>query len=323
MKNYYITLDIGGTKTSGAIFSRDGKILEDYVYVTPSKTFDGEEAVYQNTKSVADHLIRHFRIGMDEVEGMGVGCPGPLDRKTGVILHAPMMRWKNFPLVERLKEDFQVPVYLDNDGNLGALAEQRCGVAKGEGSVFYMTVSTGCGGGFVKDGEIYHGAKDAALEIGHMCVEMEGRKCPCGARGCFELYASGTALNKEANNQVFRHKDSLLYGVSSEKTGGITGKDILEAARKEDAFAMGLYRKEGEYLGVGVGNILRLFDPSVVVLGGGVTKAKEFFHTSLIDTLKDRGFVHLKEDRIRYSKLNDKVVLYGAYYLAKEGILEG
>ncbi len=321
MKKYYIALDIGGTKTSGAVFLQGGTIAEDYVYVTPSKTFDGEEAVYQNTKGVVEHLLRRFQIEISDVLGIGVGCPGPLDRKTGVILHAPMMRWRNFPLIKRLQEDFPVPICLDNDGNLGALAEQRCGEAKGEEAVFYMTVSTGCGGGLVVDGTIYHGAKDGAMEIGHMCVETEGRQCPCGAKGCFELYASGTALNRWANSQIRLHEDSILYRLAMEEEREITGKDILEAAEKGDFFALELYRKEGEYLGIGIGNILRLFDPSAVVLGGGVTKAKAFFHDAMVRTLKSRGFVNMKEDMIRYSRMNDRVVLYGAYYLIKEETL--
>ena len=170
MSKYYLIMDIGGTKTTGALFTENGEIVDDYAYTAKSQTFKGEEAVYQNTKAVLYHVIEHFQVSMEDVLGIGVGSPGPLDTKRGIIVHAPLMGWKNFPIVQRLKEDFQKPVVLDNDGNLGALAEQRCGLAMGYDNVMYMTVSTGCGGGMVINGQIYHGKNDGAGEVGHMSI---------------------------------------------------------------------------------------------------------------------------------------------------------
>ena len=196
MSKYYLIMDIGGTKTTGALFTEDGKPVDDYFYVVKSQTYKGEEAVYQNTKSALDHIIEHFNVNMDDVLGIGVGGPGPLDVKRGVIIYSPMMGWKNFPIVDRLKQDFKKPVIMDNDGNLGALAEQRCGEGKGLDNVLYMTVSTGCGGGAVINREIYHGKTDSAAEFGHMSINLEGKECPCGGKGCLELYASGTAMKR-------------------------------------------------------------------------------------------------------------------------------
>ena len=178
MSKYYLIMDIGGTKTTGALFTEDGKPVDDYFYVVKSQTYKGEEAVYQNTKSALDHVIEHFHVNMDDVLGIGVGGPGPLDVKRGVIIYSPMMGWKNFPIVDRLKQDFHKPVIMDNDGNLGALAEQRCGEGKGLDNVLYMTVSTGCGGGAVINREIYHGKTDSAAEFGHMSINLEGKECP-------------------------------------------------------------------------------------------------------------------------------------------------
>ena len=175
------------------------------VYTAPSQTFKGEEAVYQNTKNVLKTVLDHFSLSTKDVRGIGVGSPGPLDSKRGVIIHAPLMGWKNFPIVERLKNDFYTDVLLDNDGNLGAFAEQRCGVAKGLQNVAYMTVSTGCGGGLVIGGKIYRGKHDGAGEVGHVSIDKNGLPCPCGSRGCFELYASGTAMNR------IMKEDCLLY----------------------------------------------------------------------------------------------------------------
>ena len=321
MSKYYLIMDIGGTKTTGALFTENGEIVDDYAYTAKSQTFKGEEAVYQNTKAVLYHVIEHFQVSMEDVLGIGVGSPGPLDTKRGIIVHAPLMGWKNFPIVQRLKEDFQKPVVLDNDGNLGALAEQRCGLAMGYDNVMYMTVSTGCGGGMVINGQIYHGRNDGAAEVGHMSIDPEGRLCPCGSQGCFELYASGTAINRQIRDDMRTGEASSmafeLAGYDEEK---LDGKVLVEAASRGDEYALEIYRKEGYYLGVGLANLFNLFDPDVFVLGGGVTKAREYFHEELMKTLKERCIQKVEEDQIRYSVMNDRVVLYGAYYLIRDHV---
>lgn len=318
MSKYFLIMDIGGTKTTGALFTEDGQIVDDYAYTAKSQTFKGEEAVYQNTKAVLYKVIEHFQVSMDDILGIGVGSPGPLDTKNGVIVHAPLMGWKNFPIVERLKEDFNKPVVLDNDGNLGALAEQRCGLGKGYDNVMYMTVSTGCGGGMIINGQIYHGRNDGAGEVGHMSIDPEGRLCPCGAQGCFELYASGTAINQQIHDDMRAGFKSLAFEMAEYDEEKLDGKVLNAAAENGDAYALEIYRKEGYYLGVGLANLFNLFDPDVFVLGGGVTKARKYFHDEMMKTFKERCIQNVSEDQIRYSVMNDRVVLYGAYYLIRE-----
>ncbi|AMJ40584.1 ROK family protein [Anaerotignum propionicum] len=318
MMRYYLILDIGGTKTSGALFTEDGKIVDDYVHVAPSKTFLGEEAVYQNTKDVLLHIINHFSLKKEEILGIGVGSPGPLDAEKGVIIHAPLMGWHNFPIVERLEADFGMKVMLDNDGNLGALAEVRMGVAMGLKNVIYMTVSTGCGGGIVVNGEVYRGSSSGAGEVGHMSIMPEGLKCPCGSVGCFELYASGTAINHRLKEDMKKGIQSEAFELAEFKTENLNGKVLNEAAELGDAYALEVYCKEGYYLGIGIANQFNFFNPDTIVLGGGVTKAKKFFHEALMETLKERCIQPISDSSVRYSVMNDRVVLYGAYCLIKE-----
>ncbi|WMI79949.1 ROK family protein [Anaerotignum sp. MB30-C6] len=315
---YYLILDIGGTKTSGALFTEDGKIVEDYVHVSPSKTFLGEEAVYQNTKDVLVHIINHFSLEMEDVLGIGVGSPGPLDAEKGIIIHAPLMGWRNFPIVERLEADFGKKVLLDNDGNLGALAEVRMGVAKGLQNVIYMTVSTGCGGGIVVNGQVYRGSSFGAGEVGHMSIMPEGLTCPCGSVGCFELYASGTAINNRLLIDMEKGIQSKAFDLAEHKAENLNGKVLNKAAELGDAYALEVYRKEGYYLGIGIANQFNFFNPQTIVLGGGVTKAKKFFHETLMETLKQRCIQPIDDGSVRYSIMNDRVVLYGAYCLIKE-----
>lgn len=323
MSKYYLIMDIGGTKTTGALFTEDGKPVDDYFYVVKSQTYKGEEAVYQNTKSALDHVIEHFNVNMDDVLGIGVGGPGPLDVKKGVIIYSPMMGWKNFPIVDRLKQDYKKPVIMDNDGNLGALAEQRCGEGKGLDNVLYMTVSTGCGGGVVINKEIYHGRNDSAGEFGHMSIDPEGLDCPCGGKGCFELYASGTAMKRRMVADIKSGIKSAAFEAVGYDPEKIEGKYLTEAAENGDEYALDFYKKEGYYLGYGLSILFNLFDPDVFVLGGGVTKARKYFHGEMMKQLQARTVMNITEDRIKYSVMNDHVVLYGAYYLIKEYLEKG
>lgn len=318
MSKYYLIMDIGGTKTTGALFTEDGKPVDDYFYVVKSQTYKGEEAVYQNTKSALDHIIEHFNVNMDDVLGIGVGGPGPLDVKRGVIIYSPMMGWKNFPIVDRLKQDFKKPVIMDNDGNLGALAEQRCGEGKGLDNVLYMTVSTGCGGGAVINREIYHGKTDSAAEFGHMSINLEGKECPCGGKGCLELYASGTAMKRRLVEDMKAGIKSSAFEAAGYDSEKIDARYLAEAAEAGDSYALEFYKQEGYYLGCGLSILFNLFDPDVFVLGGGVTKAKKYFHDEMMKQLNERTVMHVTEDRVKYSVLNDRVVMYGAYYLIKE-----
>jgi glucokinase len=315
---WYLALDIGGTKTSAALFTHLGEIAGGLVVTIPSETFRGEEVVYQNVRDLLEDLIRRQGVALREIAGIGVGSPGPLDTKKGIIIHAPLMKWRNFPILERLTADFHLPVCLDNDGNLGALAEQRCGVARGLRNIIYMTVSTGCGGGILINGEIYRGANDGAGEVGHMSIDPGGLECSCGSRGCFELYASGTALGNVIKAGMSSGKKSRVFEMVNNDGGKISGHHLDDAAAEGDEYALALYRKEGYYLGVGLANLFNLFDPELIVLGGGVTKGRRFFHQSMMETLKERSEQPVHDGSVRYSEMNDLVVLYGAFFLIRE-----
>ncbi len=316
--SYYLILDIGGTKTTGAVFTPDGKPVDDLFYVAPSRTYEGCDAVFENTVEVGREVLKRTGIDAGEIAGIGAAAPGPLDHRTGVIINVPMMGWKDFPLGGKLEKEFSVPVRLDNDGNLGAFAEQRMGVAKGAASVLYMTVSTGCGGGIVLDGEIYRGFGGAAGEMGHISIDINGIPCNCGSNGCLELYASGTAMNRRMARDIEKGVKSLAFeeiGYDPEK---VSGKILGSAAEAGDGYALSFLQEEGRYLGMGLANFFNLFDPEVFVLGGGITHLKKWFYDEMMRTLERCTCSRVSPDRVRFSELNDKVVVYGAYWLIKE-----
>lgn len=294
--------------------------MNDYFFVTKSHTYNGEDAVYSNTVMAAQTVLKNTGVSREDLLGVGVAAPGPLDYRTGVILDVPMMGWRDFPLGPRLAADFGVPVCLDNDGNLGALAEQRVGVAKGMKNVLYMTVSTGCGGGIILNGELYRGHSGSAGEFGHMTVNYHGLACGCGGSGCFETYASGTAMNRRMKRDMEKGIKCRTFEDMDYDFNKINGKILDAAAEKGDDYAIALLQQEGYYLGVGLANLFNLFDPDVFVLGGGVTKSRKWFHKTMIRELIRHTCLPVTEDRIRYSQLNDKVVIYGAYCMIKEFI---
>lgn len=320
---YFLALDLGGTKTSATLFTRDGVMVEDYIYTAASKTFHGESAVYENSKHVLEHVIRKFGVNMSDILGMGVGCPGPLDAGRGVILNAPLMGWKNFPLQDRLIEDFQIPVKIDNDCNLGALAEQRCGCARGLKNVIYVTVSTGVGAGILINGQIYHGRTGGAGEFGHLSIEENGKPCPCGNRGCLELYCSGTAIKQILTDELRKGKKGIVFDLAAGNEGKLDAKLLAEAAEQGDVYSLALFERIGEMLGYGLSNLFNLFDPDMVVIGGGVSKSHKFFEDALLLALKERTIGSVQDGQIAYSDMCDRVVLCGACCLIRETVEKG
>lgn len=323
MRSFYLTIDLGGTKTSTALFDTKGKMIENYVYTTSSRTKDGEHAVYDNTLDVANQILRKFNVEAKELKGIGVGCPGPLDTKEGVIIHAPLMGWKNFPLKERLENDFNVPVAINNDCALGALAEQRCGLAKEKQNVIYVTVSTGVGSGIVVNGKIYEGRTGGSGEFGHISIAKNGRKCPCGNRGCLELYCSGSGLAITMKRDIKKKTCSEKMLKAIEKGSNPDAKLLSELAQKGDNYSLALFEEMGKNLGLGLTAINNLFEPDMIVLGGSVTKSREFFHKPMVKELMKRTINKIDESYMGYSEMGDRVVLYGAYYLIADIFSKG
>lgn len=316
---YYLILDIGGTKTTSVVFNEEGTPVTEFM-VFPSRTYEGEDAVFQNTIEAGYAVLKAAGIDKSDILGVGVAAPGPLDYKTGLIIDVPMMGWKNFPLGDRLRKEFGVPVYVENDGNLGALAEANLGVAQGEGTVLYQTISTGCGGGIAINGQIYHGRSGFAGEFGHVSVNFEGPQCGCGNNGCFELYASGTAVNRRMARDIENGVKSLAFESIGYDVKKLNGKILSDAAEQGDDYAISMLRQEGRYIGVGLSNLINLFDPDAIVLAGGMIKANKWFWNDMVNEIKRRACFEVDDSVIRISELNDKVVAYGAYYMIKEGV---
>ena len=317
---YYLALDLGGSKTSVALFSSEGSIVDDYVYVKPSKTYDGEAAVYKNTVEAINSVLDKFGICASDLLGIGVGCPGPLDADNGIILDVPLMKWKNFPLGERLKQDYGVPVMIENDGALGALAEQRRGRGVGVQNLIYVTISTGVGGGAILNGELYRGTTGNAMEFGHISIDMNGLECPCGNKGCLELYCSGTAIKEKLIQDSMKEIHSLVFEMAGSDATKLDARLLSQAADLGDEYALDVFHQFGERLGFALTYLFNLLDPELIVISGGLSKANRFYHNDLIRAVEARSINRIKEKQIGYSRLCDQAVLYGAYHLIFEAM---
>lgn len=285
---YVVGVDLGGTKISTALANLEGKVSN--INVIPTNAHEGEEKVLQRIIENIEFVIKDSGIDLSEVKAIGIGSPGPLDAEKGIIISTPNLPFKNFNLVKPLKEKFNVPVYLDNDANVAAIGEFMLGAGKGTKNMVYFTVSTGVGGGAVLNGQIYRGNTSNALEIGHMTVAPFGPRCGCGNIGCLEALSSGTAIGRRGQEAVRSKVETSLKNYDE-----ITSFEVFTEAKKGDAVAMDIVDEALTYLGIGIANAISIFDPEMIVIGGGVTKAGDIVFDKVREVVNKRCFKAMSE----------------------------
>ncbi|MDD5793906.1 ROK family protein [Clostridium sp. HCP1S3_B4] len=283
MKKYVIGVDLGGTKISTAVSTLDGEILKQTVVAT--KAEEGEEPVLSRIIGTISEVLVGADISKDEVEAIGIGSPGPLDAKKGVIITTPNLPFKNYNVVQPIKDKFGIPVYLDNDANVAAIGEYMFGAGKGTKNIVYFTVSTGVGGGAVLNGQAYRGNTSNALEIGHMTVDAHGPRCNCGNIGCLEAISSGTAIGKKGREAAATKVETSLKNYDN-----ITSYEVFKEAKNGDAVAKEIVDNAMNYLGIGVANAITIFDPEMVIIGGGVSKVGDILFDTVRKVVNKRCF---------------------------------
>ncbi|ESY48692.1 ROK family protein [Mesorhizobium sp. RSR380A] len=307
MTKLALAFDLGGTALRGALVESDGRIVAHAS--APTLAGAGSEAVIGQIVALAGTLLREHP--QANVAGIGVGAPGPLDPKAGIVIAPPTLAgWHDVPLVDILGQHFGLPVRLENDANAAALGEWRFGAGRGSGSLVFVTVSTGIGGGVVADGHIYHGRRGLAAEIGHMTITGEGDRCFCGAIGCFEAVASGTALGRRATRLTAPGDGSLLRRLSND--GDVSARHVVEAAKAGDANALDLIEAEAQWLGIGFTNVLHLYSPDLIVMGGGLSNGFDLLAPSIRAVIQQRAMPAYRDVPIVQAELGDRAGLIGA-----------
>ena len=307
-------MDIGGTKLAIVVAAPDGEVLAERR--EPSQATEGPDAMIGRATRMAREAAAEAGVALGDVAGVGIGCGGPLDPWRGIVHNAlNNPGWIDVPLVARIERELGRPAHLDNDANAAALGEHRFGAGRGVDDLVYLTISTGVGGGLILGGRLYHGVNGNAGELGHISVQVrDGRPCHCGSIGCLEAYCSGT-------NIAARFTEALTAGGRSSLEGrkAIGAREVADAARDGDPLARQVWGETMELLGGGIVSIVHAFNPRLVILGGGVTRAGELLFDPVRSIVTQRAMPWLAEPvEIVPARLGERAGVLGAVAVALE-----
>ena len=292
-EQFIVGIDLGGTNIAAGAMPTDGT-REIAMRITPTRAHEGADTVVDRIGLMIEEVIAETRAetGAERGDflGVGIGSPGPLDRARGVVIITPNLGWRDFPLRDEVSKRVNLPATLDNDANCATLGEWWCGAAKGGRNVVGMTIGTGIGGGLILDNKLYHGASDAAGEIGHTSIDATGRRCKCGNYGCLEAYTSGPAIAERAREVLEGDEASELTQMVGGDLSRITAQTVFEASKRGDQVALEVVRDTAHFLGVGVANLINIFNPDTFVIAGGVTQAGDLLFDPLRAEVRRRAF---------------------------------
>lgn len=315
-----VGVDLGGTKILAAVVTADGKILGQAKRKTKPET--GIESVIERIVKTVDDALGSAKVARTDVRAVGIGAPGPIDPDTGTVLMAPNLNgWENVPLAKTLSEQLGVPVFLDNDVNVGTLGEFVYGAGRGAKDVIGVFVGTGIGGGLIIGGQLRSGARHAAGEIGHMIVLAEGPYCGCGNRGCIEALASRTAIvNSLRMAMQSGRKTTLTEALAGGGVERLSSGVLAQAWKSNDTLTVEVLTRVQYYLGLHLASLVNFLDPELIVLGGGVIEA---LGEDFLQPIRRAAYQHFTQRRdasqvkIVLSQLGDNAGILGAAVAAR------
>jgi glucokinase len=282
-------IDLGGTKIATVIAIARGEILSRGYSPTPAQA--GPDAVIASIFTTIEKNLSSGKVEPSQLLGIGIAAAGIIDCDNGKVVFSPNLPgWNEVPLQDAVEQRFGVPTYLGNDANLAALGEWRFGVKEKVANLIYITVSTGIGGGIIADGKLYTGACGTAGEVGHMTIDVNGPRCNCGNVGCWESLASGTALAREAVKQINQGANTSIVELVNGDVSRIDAKVISLAAEQGDELARELISRLGYYFGVGLANLVNIFNPELILIGGGLAKMGDLLLKPAIKVVRERAF---------------------------------
>ncbi len=282
-------VDLGGTKILTAVANSQGKMLSRDHSITPAQK--GHKAVIQSILESAHRALGQADVAISDLIVIGVGAPGLLNPETGILFTSPNLPgWRDVPLRDIMQERLGKKTFLINDANAAALGEFYFGAARGARNFIYITISTGIGGGIVIDGKIYSGAIGAAGEVGHMTIDDDGPICNCGNRGCWEMLASGTALAREARHRIEEGVRTSILEYADGDVEKVTAQVIQSAAEQGDSLAKELIGRTGYYVGVGLANLINIFNPELIVIGGGLSNIGDMLFEPAFKVAGERAY---------------------------------
>jgi glucokinase len=312
-------IDLGGTKILAAVVDPEGHIIAESK--TKTKAEKGPEAVTERIAETAQEAVRQAGLRWAEVQGVGIGVPGPMNPETGVIYRPPNLPgWDEVDLGPRLSKALGVPVFLENDVNLGTLGEHTFGAGRGTRDMVGVFVGTGVGGGLILDGKLRSGFRHAAAEVGHMIVLADGPVCGCGKRGCLESVASRTAIDRDLRLGIAAGRESLIRDLIKDDAPPTSGV-LAEAVDKGDPLVTEVMSRAQWYLGLLTASIVNMIDPEMVVFGGGVVEAMGKAFLGPIRVTARQYYIQqagAEKVQIVPAKLGDYAGVLGAAVLARQ-----
>jgi len=310
-------VDLGGTKILAGVFDADLNCVGRAKVSTKSDR-GPEEVIERIARCVRDAVDECDR-DLKHIKAVGIGAPGTVDAATGKVIFAPNLQWEDVALKKNLEKELDLPVFVENDANAAVLGVYEVELASKPRHVIGIFLGTGIGGGIILDGKLYSGFSGTAGEIGHMVIEVGGRKCNCGNQGCFEAYASRTAIFRKLSEAIAAGKKTLLTESLGPDLKDLRSGDLRKAIRKDDKLVETIIEEAAEYTGIAVANLVNLFNPQVVVLGGGVIDALgDEMMAVILETARDYGMSGaMKGVDIVATKKGDDAGIVGAAVLAR------
>ena len=282
-----IGIDIGGTSIKGAGITKEGKVLK--VFSMPVIKGDSQETTINKLIEAINNYIKEQGFKKEEILGIGLGVPGVMDTKAGVITYSNNLQWYDLPIVDLIEKGTGLKVKITNDANAAALGEAKYGAGKKYKNIIMITLGTGVGGGIIIDGKIFEGNLGKGAELGHSVLVLDGEQCSCGRKGCFEAYASATALIRDTKRAMDKNKKSKCLEIS-EKLGKVDARVAFEAERAGDEVGHQLVENYVKYLGEGCLNYFNIFRPEALILSGGIANEGEYLLSRLRKYFEDRNY---------------------------------
>jgi len=316
---YFVGVDLGGTKILSGVFKHSLECIGSAKASTKAQR--GVEAVIERIARCVQDAVDEADLSLKQVAGVGIGAPGAVDFAEGRVIFAPNMEgWKDVPLKKDLEKLLGVPVFVENDCNISALGVHVAELKGKPKHLIGIFIGTGLGGGLIINGELYGGFNHTAGEIGHMVLDVNGPKCGCGNKGCFEALASRTAIFQQIKAGIKDGQKTILTEMLGDDLSDLRSGDLRKAIRRGDKFVDKVVETAAEYTGIGVANLVNLFSPEVVVLGGGVIEAlADEMMSVIIETAQDYAMPGtMKDVEIIASKLGDNAGITGAAVLARK-----
>jgi glucokinase len=285
--NYVISADLGGTNIKYGAVDEKGTLLTSLVQ--PTEAEKGPIVIIKNISNTVREISADRALKGMELAGIGVATPGPLNSKKGIIYMAPNLPgWREVPLKRLLEDETELLVHVENDTNSAAVGEFWTGAGKGYENIIVLTLGTGIGGGIILNGKLYTGSMGTAGEVGHMVIETKGPPCSCGSQGCLEVLASATAVVKRTREKIEKGYSSLVTDLINGQLDKLTSLDVYRACTEGDSLAIKIMEETGRYLGIGISNLIKLFDPQIIILGGGMSESGDYLFTPLRDEVNKR-----------------------------------